>query len=219
MTIQRHHVRAGFSILEVLMAIFLGGLLLTAASAFLFGLFNLKVTLEERPAFEEHAEGVVRFLEYAFANAEAPEEEDAEALTFAKIPGSNFNDDEVLSFRLTGELPLFIDPEHYLPELSCYLTWNDEDGLFLLWQSDEMAAEDADDLKQTPLSPYVTQVVYAYYDVDDDLWEEFEEPEEADQGGLKMPDMIKITFTHPEDEREEVFDLLLPAQDADVPLV
>lgn len=210
----------GFTLIEVVLSIGLGGMLLIAAASFLFGIFRLKVNLEERPAFEEHIEGVERFLDFAFANAIADEdEEDAQPVAFAEIPGVTLGQDEVLSFRLSGELPLFVEPETYLPEVDCYLVFNRQDGLYLLWQSDEMAAEDSDDLRRTPLSPYVTSLLYAYYDAEDDEWEVSEEPEDADQGGLKMPDMIKVIFTHPADEHEQIIEILLPTYDADVPLV
>ena len=210
----------GFTLIEVVMSIALGGLLLTAAASFLFGIFHLKVNLEERPAFEEHIEGVERFLAFAFDNALTEDDDEAaEAVSFAEVPGALLNQDEVLSFRLSGELPLFVEPETYLPEVACFLVFNADDGLYLLWQTDAMAAEDDDDLRRTPISPYVTSLVYAYYDAEDDEWDESTEPEDADGGGLKLPDMIKVIFTHPEDERQETIEILLPAADADVPLV
>ncbi len=213
--------RTGFTLIEVLMALFLGGLLLTAASSYLFGIFNLKINLEERPAFEEHIEGVERFLAFAFENAVVEDDDDeaAEPVAFAEIPGTILGQDEVLSFRLSGEIPLFVEPETYLPEVTCYLVFNQQDGLYLLWQTDEMATEDEDDLRHTPISPYVTGVVYAYYDAEDDEWEESTEPEDAAEGGLKLPDMLKVIFTHPEDEYEETIEILLPPKEADVPLV
>ena len=202
------------------MAIFLGGLLLTAAASFIFGIFQLKVNLEERPAFEEHIEGVERFLAFAFENAFADGDDESEsAVTFAEVPGAGIGQDEVLSFRLPGELPLFVEPETYLPEVTCYLVFDAKDGLYLLWQTEAMASEDTDDLRRTPLSPYAMSLVYAYYDADDDDWEESTEPETADEGGLKQPDMIKVIFTHPEDEHTETIVILLPPTEADVPLV
>jgi len=210
--------RRGFTILEVLMAIFLGGLLLTAASSYLFGLFNLKTALEDRPAFEDHAKGVVRFLDFAFANA-ISEEDDEAAVSIQEYPGAGVGDDEVLSFRLNGELPLFVDQGQYLAELDCYLVFDEDEGLYLLWQSDQMADEDMEELRRTPLSPYVTSVTYAYYDPEFQSWEEDLEFQDAEGGGLEMPDMIRVRFTHPQDNREMVFDLLLPPEEADVPLV
>ncbi|MEM9226486.1 MAG: prepilin-type N-terminal cleavage/methylation domain-containing protein [Verrucomicrobiota bacterium] len=216
--------RRGFTLIEILMAIFLGGLILLAASSYLFALFNIKLKLEERPAYEEHVKGVIRFLDYAFIAAEPPEGESGEdrqggTVTFAKYPGADLATDESLSFRLSGELPLFVDPEEYLSTLTCYLVFNDDDGLSLIWQSDSMAEEDDDDLRRTQLSPYVTSLIYAYYDAEDESWEESEEPEQSDNGGLELPDMIKLVFTHPETEAELTFTLILPPEENDVPLV
>ncbi len=209
--------RGGFTILEVLMAIFLGGLLLTAAASYLFGLFNLKTILEERPAYEDHVNGVVRFLDFAFANAIA--EENEAAVSIQQPPGASLGDAEALAFRINGELPLFVDSGQYLAELDCYLVFDEEAGLYLLWQSDQMANEDADDLRRTPLSPYVTAITYAYYDEEFQTWEEEQEFQDAAEGGLALPDMIRIYFTHPKDNTQLVFDLLLPPEEADVPLV
>ena len=58
-----------------------------------------------------------------------------------------------------------------------------------------MAEEDADALRETLLSPLVSQIEYAYYDAEDDEWQREEEFLEAEEGdGQQMPQYFILTF-------------------------
>ena len=230
--------KRGFTLVEILMAVAIGGLILVSASGFLFGVFNLSLVAEREPLFEEHVDSTSRFLEYAFAtalparenssrNSENEEEtpsrgnndtnQSAPTVSWQRIPGESGLNPEGLSFRLPGDIPIFVAENTYLPEVTCYLVFKDGEGLLLRWRTDEMAAEDDDDVLTSLISPYVTEVTYYYYDREDDTWEESDEAEQSDEGQTMMPDFIGLAFEHP-DGREAKRQILLPATDGEKPL-
>lgn len=240
--------RKGFTLIEVLMAVLLGGLILTAAASFVFGIFHLTIVAEKEPMFEEHVDATSRFLEFAFSSAlpaeentnrntsaneggegsdqrqqpDTPNPNDSSskgsAVAWKRIPGESGLNPEALSFRLSGDLPIFVHEEQaFLPDVECWLVFNEDEGLVLRWRTDEMAEESDDETLTAVISPFVDSLTYWYYDQEDDRWEDSDEAEEADEGGKRMPDFIVLTYKHP-DEREAKRQLLLPASDSDYPL-
>lgn len=238
---------AGFTLIEVLMAIVLGGLILTSAAGFLFGVFNMTIAAQEEPLFEEHVDSTARFLEYVFGSALPSEDADtgrrnsqrngqnnntangeagesgssngqSGSISWQRIPGESGLNPEALSFRLAGDLPILVDEKQaYLPEVECWLIFKDDEGLLLRWRTQAMQREDADDLLTSVISPYVTSLIYWYYDHEDDSWEDSDEVETADEGGNRMPQFIALTYEYP-DGQEAKRHILLPATDADRPL-
>lgn len=225
---RRQHPRA-FSLIEVLMALALGGMVLTAAAAFLFGIFNITLMAEREPLFDEHVESTTRFLEYAFLTALPDEDkggtsnrdrqgnagQNTSPVAWKALPGGTGLNPEALAFKLNGDLPIFVPEDMaYIPEVECFLVL--DEGLTLRWRTEAMRQEDADALLSSRLSPFVTGLTYYYYDREDDSWEDSDEAETADEGGQLLPDFIGLTFQHP-DGREATRKILLPANH-DTPL-
>lgn len=81
---------AGFSLLEVILAIAVAGALLAAATSFITSISNIWVTRQERGYFQDHVDGVTEFLNASFSqsgteitlasNASETESESDEAL-------------------------------------------------------------------------------------------------------------------------------------------
>jgi prepilin-type N-terminal cleavage/methylation domain-containing protein len=59
--------RAGFTLVEVLLAIAVSTLVLLGASVFVFSAFNLLTQVQNDPGLEHHKLGVVGFLQYVFS--------------------------------------------------------------------------------------------------------------------------------------------------------
>ena len=211
----------GFTLLEVLLAMVLGGLIITAAAGFLFGVFNLTLVAEKKPLFAEHANNVSRFLEFSFASAlpvdSDDSEGDGETISWQRVPGVSGLNPQGLSMRLRGDLPVFQGEESPLPELNCYLVVDGANGLSLVWQSDDMANDNIDAAYRSELSPYVSDLNYLYYDALNDNWESSGDAEKLDDGTLAIPDFIQLTFKHP-DGREIERQLILPAKHEERPL-
>lgn len=231
----------GFTLIEVVMAVALGGMILTAAAGFVFFVAQLNIAAEEEPLFEEHVDSTTRFVEYILSCA-LPAEDATESsgsnnsdsdsetgesgtnngqsssISWQTIPGESGLDTEALSFTLAGDLPILVDEDQaYLPEVECWLVFKEGEGLLLRWRTEEMRSEDVDDLLTSVISPYVTALTYWYYDQEDDSWEESDEVETADEGGNRMPEFIALAYEYP-DGQEAKRQILLPALDADRPL-
>lgn len=205
--------KRGYTLIEVLLAILLGGMLLTAVSSFLVSLINLSMALEEEPLFDQHARNVANFLQQAMLTSSAYAEEgnagqQSGGVSWQPLPSSSKLNEEALQFRLPGSYPLFLMESPFVPEVDCWLVFLPGEGLYLDWRTDAQARENQEWIFRTLLSPYVSEVTYCYYDAERNRWEEKAEPMQAASGGLAMPDYLKFVFRHP-DGREHVEYLLI----------
>lgn len=203
----------GFTLMEVLLAILLGGMLLTAVSSFLVSLINLSMAMEEEPLFDQHAGHVVHFLRQAMLASSAYGEEGASGQTggvrWQVLPSGAGLNEEALQFRVSGEYPLFLMESPFVPEVTCWLVFIPDEGLYLDWRTDAQAYENEESASRTLLSAYVGEMSFLYYETERDRWEEKEEPMQAPEGGLLIPDYLKLSFRHP-DGRERTDFLLIP---------
>lgn len=199
--------------MEVLLAILLGGMLLTAVSSFLVSLINLSVALEEEPLFDQHAGQVAGFLQQAMLASSAYGEGSSPGQTggvsWQVLPSGARLNEEALQFRVSGDYPLFLMESPFVPEVNCWLVFIPEEGLYLDWRTDAQAYENEESASRTLLSAYVSELAFLYYDIERNSWEETVEPMQAPEGGLAMPDYLKLNFRHP-DGRERTEFLLIP---------
>ncbi|MEM1221200.1 MAG: prepilin-type N-terminal cleavage/methylation domain-containing protein [Verrucomicrobiota bacterium] len=70
-TLQTEESKAcsGFTLIEIILAIGVAGLVLAAAASFLVSISNIWVTRQERNFFEDHVDGVTEFLRASFDSA------------------------------------------------------------------------------------------------------------------------------------------------------
>lgn len=246
----RRAVRAGFTLIEMLLALALVGILFGAITFLLGTVTLLWLGSKQQDFFPQHVEGVTLFLNESLRRAESvagpspasagdqgggqtggtPEEAPSAAapaeaanqslpVEWARPPGWNDIRDPLLLFRQKETPALFVREGESLPNINCYLYWEDGEGLSILWYSDlEEEVEDPDDLFRTPISPYVTKVEYCYYDAERDEWEIEESPETAsnDRDVFLLPQFLKLTFTY--EDRTFVRNLYLPQRSLDAPL-
>jgi len=66
---RRRRLRAGFTLIEIVLAIALSTLVLLSAAIFVFSAFHLLTETENDPGLEHHKLGVVGYLQYAFFQA------------------------------------------------------------------------------------------------------------------------------------------------------
>lgn len=200
----------GFSLIELLLALAIGMLVMIAATSMLFFVGQLWHQSEDLTQFEEHTESVSQFLEHIF-------ESSGESVAWETLPGNTTLDDEMLSIRVSGELPLFrLEDNSIVASAQVYLQVVADRGLVIDWQTDEQADENENHLNQTVLSKWVKSIEYAYYDLEDDKWEKSAEMEEDDDGNAQIPDFIKLAFLH-DDGREALTYVMLPNANAGVP--
>ena len=212
--------QAGFTLIEMVMAIGLTALLLPILIGFVFNLSQIWIRGTQGNVFPEHVEGVTRFLETTLERSAAiqPSGEPGEVLLpveWGRPPGWSELDDPLLMMRQVEAPPFLTQEGEPLPNLYAYLFFDDGEGLSLLWYSaHHEEIEETDDLFRSVLSPYVTEIRYCYFDPEDERWEILDEPMEEDDTFL-LPQFLKLTFALEDQILER--NLYLPQRNADVP--
>jgi prepilin-type N-terminal cleavage/methylation domain-containing protein len=221
----------GFSLVEVLLALAIGGLILTAATSLLVTISQAWANRPAtRDAFDAHVNGVANFLTAMLEEATLRDglNSQKKAITLDRAPGFSESDDPLVRFYLREAPPLFFWPEpgSVASRVHVFLQIDKRDGLRLLWYSDLQdleknekgirEPEDDDELFCTVVSPFCTEVFYCYYgdedDADDDLkrWEIVDELEEdIDSGDFRLPAFAKLVFKWDEENLERVVSLAI----------
>ena len=219
----KHQLRSknGLTLIEMVVTIALMGLVMTFLSFHMVGLSNLWLNRTDDDFFEQHVDGVVLFMTNVMEASESAafgENEQRPPVEWAKPPGWSDMDDPLLYFQQNEAPALFVREGLSLPAIQAYIHFDDRDGLSIIWYSalDAEDIEDERDLRRTRISSYITQMDYAYYELEDDEWEITEDPIEEDEQ-FRLPDFIRLTFSHPE-QGERIRSVLIPHGSVEIPL-
>jgi prepilin-type N-terminal cleavage/methylation domain-containing protein len=219
--------KSGFSMIELLLAMAIGGLLLVGA-------VSLLVTVSQawanrpatRDAFDAHVNGVANFLHAVMEEASLPQSKrDGNAKVDLQKPvGFSDSDEPLIHFYLREAPPLFVWPKAVATRVHTYLYFDERDGLFFLWFSELqdleknsdgfLEPEDESELWKTPVSRFCDEIFYCYYGEEDDregdikTWEIKDSLEENIQTGkFRIPAFIKLVFRWPEEDLERTITL------------
>jgi len=236
--------RSGFTLLEILVAVTIGGALMIAAVFFAFSMGELWGNGSEVRVFDQHVRGVTRFMQETLRQAEAPPVVDAlgnvqAAEGAAGAPANNGQaapvtqeaapvqwqeprgaggTDELLTFQLTKSPGIFTWPEAPLPFVVAAIRVDPRRGLFLLWKS-RLEIDFADAApRELRVSPFVTEISYLYYDSTEENpeWEETDRPRRASGEELEVPTRLRLRFDYHGIERST--ELVVPQIAAGVPV-
>jgi prepilin-type N-terminal cleavage/methylation domain-containing protein len=219
--------QAGFSLVEVLLALAVGGLVLMAASALLV---TISQSWANRPAtrdaFDAHVNGIAHFLTAVLEEATIVNEgsRSSEIMELSRPVGFSETDDPLIKFYLREAPPFFYWPYGLASRVHVYFQFEEGEGLYFLWYSDlqeleksdsgELQLEDEEQLFRTQISPYFDEVYYCYYGKEDDTeddeksWHiEPELEENIDSGEFRIPDFVKIVFRWREEGLERIITL------------
>ncbi|ACB74890.1 prepilin-type N-terminal cleavage/methylation domain-containing protein [Opitutus terrae] len=203
--------RAAFTLLEILLALSLVGLVLVALNSLVFSMGELWGRNTDVRLFDQHVRAVTRFLEQELRSAALPPsaEQGATAITAQEIRPANGPTDNLLTFELREGCRLFTWPDRPLPEVVCSLQFRDRDGLWLLWHSrlEKRFAEDPP--RETQITPLVTAMSYLYYDPAFKNWKDEPQLRRDNQSRLETPQRLRLTFTYGKLTRETF--VILPA--------
>ncbi len=211
----------GLTLIEMVVTIALMGLVMTLLSFHMVGLSNLWLNRTDDDFFEQHVDGVVLFMTNVMEASESAafgENEQRPPVEWAKPPGWGDMDDPLLYFQQNEAPALFVREGLSLPAVQAYIHFDDRDGLSIIWYSalDAEDIEEERDLRRTRISAYITKMDYAYYELEDDEWEITEDPIEEDEQ-FRLPDFIRLTFSHPE-QGERIRSVLIPHGSVEIPL-
>lgn len=219
--------KTGFSMIELLLAMAIGGMLLVAA-------VSLLVTVSQawanrpatRDAFDAHINGVANFLHATMEEASLPSVKGgSNAIVDLQRPvGFSDSDEPLIHFYLREAPPLFVWPKGVATRVHTYLYIDEDEGLSFLWFSELqeleknekglLEPEEESDLMKTQISKFCRQVYYCYYGDEDDKegdikqWDIKDELEENIQTGkYRIPAFIKLVFRWDEEDLERTITL------------
>src|SRR5690606_8278039 len=146
---------------------------------------------------------------------DAPENAES-SVYLSQPPGVGWFDESLLSFELLESPPFLVWPDVPLPSVVCYLTVEEGEGLFLLLHS--LLEVDFEDQppRSTLLSPFVTEMIYDYYDPETRRWTTVEDFESDVEGEPILPTRVRLIFNY--DGMTEETILTLPQDNTTVVL-
>jgi len=217
----------GFSLVEVLLALAVGGLVLMSASSLLV---TISQSWANRPAtrdaFDAHVNGIAHFLTAVLEEATLAKEGSggADMVELLRPVGFSETKDPLIKFYLREAPPLFFWPHGLASRVHVYFQFEEGEGLYFLWYSDlqeleksdngEHQLENEDQLFRTQISPYFEEVYYCYYGEEGETadekktWRiESELEENIESGKFRVPDFIKIVFRWDEENLERTITL------------
>jgi prepilin-type N-terminal cleavage/methylation domain-containing protein len=219
--------KRGFSMIEVLLALCIGGLVLTAASSLLV---TISRAWAERPAtrdaFDAHVNGVAHFLTAVLEEATIPtlNSSGTDLIDLQRPVGFSESEDPLIHFYLREGPPILVWPEGAASRVHCYFKFEEDDGLSFLWFSElqemeknddgQMELEDENALFKTPISPFCSEIFYCYYGEEDAASDDIKEwdilsdlEESVKSGKFRIPAFIKLVFKWEEENLERTITL------------
>ena len=216
----RFRSRSGFTLLEIMFAVFMGAALLVAATTFVFSLGELWGKGANVWLFQKHVRGVSRFLEQTFQTSswKLSDGEVESVVYWSNRGGREYENEELLTFELEKSPGVLVWPEDPLPYVVCSLELDDEEGLYLLWRSRLEEDFGEEEPRKTLISPFVKGIKYFYIDPEDDdaEWEIEEDPVKETDGTFTLPQRIEIIFEY--EGQEEKRQVSLPSLFSGVPM-
>lgn len=191
----------------MLLALAVAGSVMILTSYFVVTLSQVWHNSGKERFFETHVEGVGVFLNSVFARSEPIDSGQSLPVEWRRPAGYGEFEDPLLAFNLR-EAPPFLHGSEGAPAeagIVGYLYRPPQgEGLYLIWRSRLIEAEDENDLNSTLVSPLVKGIVYCYYDFEDDSWEESATPLRGREDGdtWTLPHFIKVRFEHRGESRE-----------------
>jgi len=192
--------RRGFTLLEILVALALVGLVLVAMNTFIFSMSELWGRRSESRLFDQHVRAVSRFLERELRRAVWPPEGSLEqaAISVRDVRSRSGSSGPLVRFELREGSRIIGWSDKPLPEVVCALAVRDGVGLVLLWQSRLETRFGDDPPRETVISPLVAAIQYDYYDAETRSWRTESSPRRNRENAelYDAPRRLRLTFRH-----------------------
>lgn len=210
---------SGFSLLEILVAVTLLGLLLLALNVFIFSMGEIWGRNSEQRLFDQHVRAVTRHVEQLLRSATLSPVAlggQTHPLAIEEIRSLTGATEPMLSFELPEGDRVLPWAEQPLPDVSCALAAHPGQGLVLYWHS-RLEKRFADDPpRATVLSPFGTTLSYDYYQPYFKSWQPQVRLQKDRDGRWRLPDRIILHFAHGKMSAETA--VLLPAATGALPV-
>lgn len=209
--------KQGFTLLEVLLSLMLIAMILVATTFFIFSMGELWGRGADVRLFDRHTRGLTRFLQGTIDRAAIYwDAENTDRVLLMQPPGVGHFDESLITFEVAEAPPFLVWPEVPLPSVVCYLQMVPDEGLYLLWHSRLEVDFEEQEPRRTQLSPFVTGLIYDYYDPETEAWNSHDRLETDSNGDPLLPERLRLVFHHDRMDRETV--LTLPNRNATVNL-
>lgn len=190
----------GFTLLEILLALALTGLLVVALNTFIFSMGALWGKQAPVHLFELHTRAVTRWLEGELRAAALPPagRTDHASIFVKEIRPLSGSTENLITFETREGGRLLNWPEQRaLPDVVCSLQVRDGKGLMLLWHSRVEKRFTDDAPREVLISPWVSGLSYDYYDTDGKRWQtETALRRSPDTSEMLVPQRLRIKFTY-----------------------
>jgi len=194
---KRVHPRAAaFTLVELLLALALLTMLVTALLTFVFSMGEIWGRGSEKRLFEQHVNAVSRHVESLLRRAAWPRGGGATAEPYAvrEIRPATGPTVNLLGFDLLDGDRLLVWPDQPLPEVRCYLAVERERGLVLHWQSQLEQEAGTKPPRTALISPLVTRLAYEYQDPKSGTWRTETELRKSSSNEWLLPDRLLLAF-------------------------
>jgi prepilin-type N-terminal cleavage/methylation domain-containing protein len=215
--------KAGLTLVELLLALVIFGLLMTGLNAFIFSMGELWGRGARERLFHQHARAVTHFLDRTFREAGTRATVDSGrsggAATATGDRGVSWyrpEEDSLKAHLLTVEVlepPALLDfPAQRLPLIRLQLEIRPGEGLYALWNSELEKREEGKEPepRETRLSPYLESFAFDYYNEDERRWVTEDTPRRGDDDTPVVPDRLRLRFKL-EDSTLETLVMVPPA--------
>lgn len=190
--------QSGFTLLELLIALAITGLLLTGMMVLIFSMGELWGRNTDARLFDQHVNAVTRFLQETLNTATYPPSARPNSSPVAptQITPMNGAQDNLITFDLIQGCRILNWPDRPLPEVTCSLQVRQNEGLYLLWQSRLEMNYGTQPPRETKITPFVTGMTYDYYDDNIKRWTTETILRSDSAGNPLAPQRLRLTFTY-----------------------
>ena len=211
---RKSKITPGFTLLEILLALVLVGMMLVSLNTFVFSMGELWGRNTDVRLFDQHVRAVTRFLENELRTPTLPPAARAGATPVAaqEIRPSSGATENLLTFKLPSGSRMLLWPERALPEVVCSLQARDREGLILLWHSRLETNFETDSPREAVITPLVTGLAYDYYDPDFKRWTTETVLKRDGTGAIQTPQRLRLKFAYDKLTAETVVALNNPVE-------
>lgn len=187
--------RAGFSLIEVLLALALLTSLMVALNLFVFSMGEIWGQNRQRRLFDQHVRAVTRYVEDLLRRGAMSAGPASAGLQTTEVR-SDRGTMPLLTFELAAGDRVLPWPEQPLPDVRCSLAADDGRGLLIYWQSRWELGFDREPPRAVVVSPLVTSIGYDYYNREFQAWQNHETPVRGASGKYEVPTRLRLHFAY-----------------------
>jgi prepilin-type N-terminal cleavage/methylation domain-containing protein len=196
--------RRGFTLIEIVLAMALVGLVLVSLNTFIFSMSELWGRNTDVRLFDQHVRAVTRFLQKEMVQATLPPSAavNSTPVGIQPITPSGGSQENLITYMELSGNRLLSWSQPPLPEVFCSLQVRRDKGLYMLWHSDLENHFNDEPPRETLVSPFVTSLSYDYYDPDFNKWTTETALRTDSSGNPVSPQRLRVTFTYDKLTRE-----------------